>query len=101
MFPGDDWETRNPLRPLLQGLPVYFGDVALIGMADNHMSRNDVLVVLEDGEPCEAGQRKADVIERCSTFRKRWIRVVARRDYRVDMDEECWLVVHVDEAPRK
>ena len=101
MFPGDDWEARNPLRPTFRGLPVFFSDMALVGMEDNRMDSHDVLVVLEDGEPCAAGHRKENVIERCTTFRKRWIRVVAVRDYRRDSDEECWLIVHVDEAARR
>lgn len=101
VFLGDEWEARNPLRPLFRGLPLFFSDTALVGMEDNRMGYLDVLVALEDGEPCEAGQRKEDVLERCTTFRKRWIRVVAVRDYHHDTAEECWLIVHVDEAVKK
>lgn len=101
MRPGDDWEARNPLRLTFRGMPVFFSDTALVGMGDNRLDAHDVLVALEDGEPCEAGQRKENVIERCTTFRKRWIRVVAVQEYRRDSAEACWLIVHVDEAARK
>ena len=64
------------------------------------MSTYDILDILEGGIDCSECPRKGEVVERCATFRHRWMKVVAVADHHCSTGEDCWLITHVGETKR-
>jgi len=83
-----------------RGLPVFLSTSAVGECLRWRMSIHDIVAILDEGVDCSECQRRSDVIERCSTFRHQWMKVVAVANYHYTTKEECWLVTHVGEAKR-
>jgi len=91
-------EFRGPSDSQFLGLPVFLSDTAIDGLIRWRMSLHDVVYILEGGVDSNNAARTSDTVERCATFRKRWMKVVAVRSFHYDTREECWLIIHIDET---
>lgn len=72
---------------------------AYIEMNKLDMDVYDIIYILREGDNCEKSRRKRGIRERCSTWRRKRIRVVAALDYCRNIKDECWAITHV--APYK
>lgn len=93
-------EYYDPTRVEFRGLPVYLSGTALHTSASKNMTLYDIVAILEEGEDCAQSQRRSNTIERCATYRKERIKVVAMHTLHRRTGEECWLIVHLDEMER-
>ncbi len=93
-------EYYDPTRTMFQGHPVFLSDTAFSVMVSKRMNLYDVVAILEEGVDCAPSRRRSGTVERCATYRKEWIKVVAVRDFHYSTGEECWLIRHVDETER-
>lgn len=94
-------EYHDPTRTEFRGLPVYLAGSAYRVLISKGMSLYDVVTILEEGEDCAQSRRKANTIERCATYRKEWVKVVAVQRFHQKFGEDCWLVIHLDEAEKQ
>ncbi len=93
-------EYYDPTECEFRGLPVILGDSALASSASLNISLYDIIPILEGGEDCSQSRRKAGIVERCSIFGGRWIKVVAKHEIHFTYRIECWLITHLDETER-
>jgi hypothetical protein len=89
-------DSFNPIDFRFDGLPVFLSNTAYRNALFLQMTLSDIIAILEEGMEPPGRRRRAGVVERCATYRREWVKVVAIRDFRYSTKEECWLIVHVD-----
>ncbi len=89
-------DPYNPIDVRYEGFPIFLSNEAYRKALFLSMTLYDIVAILEEGVEKPDTRRKPGVVERCATFRRAWVKVVAIRDFHYSTGEECWLVVHVD-----
>ena len=70
-------------------------------MVDLKIYLDDVLKILENGEPCSRSKRKSGTIEKQLRIRGKMIKVVIVESITRWNNEKVWLITHVGETRGK
>lgn len=88
---NDDWNYS-----IWKGLPIILTDHAADRAFDLRIDVDDIAAILKGGYDCKSERRKTRIIERCSRWKGKTIKVIASQETSGWFDGElCWVIINV------
>ena len=83
------------MYPIWHGKPVIPSYNATREMMNIGINLEKVVDILENGYEDKKDKRKKGTVEKCSTLKGKYIKVVAVETYQYTSNMEIWLITHV------